>query len=191
MGKIYHCYLQSASYIAIVACILKVTMENTIMPIDYILPLGMTMSLITWALVHRWYVHPMLERFPVERALEPILYLHTFRYIGLMFLIPGVTSEVLDARFSYPAAYGDLVAAILAFVTIGAIRLKTKWAMLSAWVFNIWGMADLINAVGRGILFTDDGHLGATYWIPATIVPLLLVTHVYIFILLVKHLNKS
>lgn len=161
------------------------------MSIDLMLPLGIVFALITWSLIFSWYIHPFVKEYPLERVVEPILFLHTFRYVGLMFLIPGVTSEILDTRFSYPAAYGDLIAAILAFVAIIAIRSKANWALLSVWVFNVWGFADLLNAVGRGILFTDDGNLGATYWIPATIVPLLLVTHVYVFMLLIKHIRRS
>jgi len=160
------------------------------MPIDFILPLSITFSLLTWSLIMLWYIHPLLKKYPLEQVLIPFLLLHSFRYVGLMFLVPGVTTEILDTRFSHPAAYGDLIAAILAFVAIAALRLKTGWALASVWLFNIWGMADLLNAVARGILFTPDGHLGATYWIPATIVPLLLVTHVYIFILLVKHVYE-
>lgn len=161
------------------------------MPVDLILPLSITFALIAWSLIIYWYVHPVLKHFPLEKAIEPILFLHAFRYVGLMFLVPGVTSEVLDSRFAHPAAYGDLVAAMLAFIAIAAIRLNTRWAMASVWVFNIWGMADLLNAVARGMLFTPDGHLGATYWIPATIVPLLLVTHVYVFILLAGRFSGS
>ena len=108
-----------------------------------------------------------------------------------MFLVPGVTSEILDTRFSHPAAYGDLIAAILAFVALGAIRLNAPWALASVWIFNIWGATDLLNAVARGIMFIPDGHFGATYWIPATIVPLLLVTHAYIFILLAKNFRNN
>ena len=157
------------------------------MSIDLILPLSITFSLIAWTLIMRWYIHPVAKRYSIERVIEPILFLHSFRYIGLMFLIPGVTTELLDSRFSHPAAYGDLLAAIMALIAIAAIRMKTSWALASVWVFNIVGLLDLLNAVVRGIMYTPDGHLGATYWIPATIVPLLLVTHVYIFILLIKH----
>ncbi len=161
------------------------------MNINLILPISITFALLAWSLVFYWYVHPLLKQYPLERALEPLLFLHTFRYIGLMFLIPGITTEVLDSRFAAPAAYGDLVAALLAFVAIAALRLRAYWALASVWVFNIWGIADLLNAVIRGILYTPDGHLGATYWIPATIVPLLLVTHVYIFILLAGQARKA
>ena len=162
------------------------------MPIDLILPISITFSLTAWSLIFYWYVHPALNGFPVERRIEPILLLHCFRYVGLMFLVPGVTSEPLDSRFALPAAYGDLVAAILAFVAIAGLRLRARWAVPSIWIFNIWGLADLLNAVTRGIIFTPDGHLGAAYWIPATIVPLLLVTHVYVFILLIgKHRERG
>ena len=161
------------------------------MPIDLMLPLGMVFALLTWSLLFYWYLHPAVKALPVEQVIEPILFLHTFRYVGLMFLIPGVTTEVLDTRFSHPAAYGDLIAAILSFIAIAAIRLNASWALLSVWLFNIWGLADLLNAVTRGILFTHDGHLGATYWIPAMIVPLLLVTHVYVFVLLVKQIIQN
>ena len=158
---------------------------------NLILPMSMIFSLLAWSLIMRWYIHPVLKEKTLEQAIEPILLLHSFRYIGLMFLIPGVTTEILDSRFSHPAAYGDLIAAALAFVAIGAIRMKTSWAHAAIWIFNIWGMADLLNAVARGVMFTPDGHFGATFWIPTTIVPLLLVTHTYIFILLVKNMRRE
>lgn len=161
------------------------------MPVDLILPTSITISLISWSLIMYLYVHPILSRYPIEKALEPLLFLHTFRYVGLMFLVPGVTTEILDSRFANPAAFGDLVAAILAFVSIAAIRLKAGWALAVVWIFNIWGAADLINALVRGILYTPDGHLGAAYWIPATLVPPLLVTHVYIFVLLVRQIVEK
>ena len=157
------------------------------MPVNLILPVSITFAIVVWSLILYWYIHPFLKHYPLEKALEPILLLHGFRYIGLMFLVPGVTTEVLDSRFSEPAAYGDLIAAVLALVTIFALRGKARWAIPSVWAFNIWGMGDLLNAVARGLLYTADGHLGATFWIPATVVPLLLVTHVYVFILLVRH----
>lgn len=161
------------------------------MPIDYILPISIAFSLTAWTLIFRWYIHPVAKKHPLHRVLMPFLLLHTFRYVGLMFLVPGVTTELLDSRFSNPAAYGDLIAAILAFVALGAIRLKVDQVLVSVWIFNIWGAVDLLNAVTRGIIFTPDGHLGAAYWIPATIVPLLLVTHAYIFILLVKNFYNN
>jgi hypothetical protein len=148
------------------------------------------MAIVAWSVVFAWYIHPVLREWPFQAAMRPLLLLHTFRYIGLMFLIPGVTAEALDARFAWPAAYGDLVAALLAFVALGALHMHRTGGIVAVWVFNIWGLADLLNAVARGILFTPDGALGAAFWIPALIVPLLLVSHVYIFARLLGEMRR-
>ena len=161
------------------------------MPETLILPVCIAMGSLTWGLVVAWYVHPVLGCRPLARALEPLLLLHGFRYIGLMFLVPGATAAPLDPRFALPAAWGDLIAALLALAAIAALRAGARGAAIIAWVFNIWGFVDLLNAVVRGLIFTQDGNLGATYWIPATIVPLLLVTHAYIFWLLLGQGRKT
>jgi hypothetical protein len=102
----------------------------------------------------------------------------------MAFLIPGVTSAPLDSRFADPAAYGDLLAAVLAIMAIVALRSSWKIAVPLVWLFNIEGTLDLLNALFQGLRYTEDGHLGATFFIPAVIVPLLLVMHYMIFILL-------
>ena len=161
------------------------------MPIDIILPISMVMAVIGWSLAFRWYALPKLANQSFQVAMQPLLLLHGFRFIGLMFLIPGVTAEPLDPRFAWPAAYGDLLAACLAFLALYAIRADRVLAVTSVAVFNLVGFADLINAVVRGILYTPDGALGSAFWIPMLIVPLLLVTHVYIFEQLIKEFRSQ
>ncbi len=151
------------------------------MPITLLLPVGMTFGIITWTLFFAWYVHPALSKLPFATALRPLLLLHAFRYIGLMFLIPGVTAEALDVRFASPAAYGDLIAALLALGSLALLPISQKAGLVAVWIFNVWGLADLFNAVVRGLQFTPDGALGAAFWIPLVIVPLLVVCHLYIF----------
>lgn len=151
------------------------------MPIALILPVSMVIGIIAWTLVFNWYANPVLRKLPFEQAMRPLLILHAFRYVGLMFLIPGVTAEPLDARFASPAAYGDLVAALLALAALDILRVNHRAGITTVWIFNVWGLVDLLNAVSRGLLYTPDGALGAAFWIPAVIVPLLIVTHVYIF----------
>jgi hypothetical protein len=161
------------------------------MPIDLVLPVSMTIAILTWVLILVWYVHPLLRARSFADALRPLLLLHCFRYIGLMFLIPGVTSIPLDPRFAIPAAYGDLVAAGLAFAALAAaLRLSRSVALTVVWTFNVWGLADLLNAVARGIMYTPDGALGAAFWIPALFVPPLLVSHGYIFWHLLRESGK-
>lgn len=153
---------------------------------DFILPLSIFMSTVSFTLIAVWYVMPALRSMPRAAALIPILLFHSYRHVGMAFLIPGVTAEALDLRFANPAAYGDLLAAVLALAAIMALRFNVRFAIPLVWIFNIEGFADLLNALYKGFRYTPDGHLGATYFIPAVIVPALLVTHVMIFVLLLR-----
>jgi hypothetical protein len=92
----------------------------------------------------------------------------------------------MDAGFANPAAYGDLLAAVLALVALIAVRLDWSVATPLLWVFNIEGTLDLLNAFVQGVQRVHVGDLGATYFIPTVAVPALLVTHFMIFVLLVR-----
>ena len=113
---------------------------------------------------------------------------HTFRFVGLSFLVPGVVSPSLSSAFAVPAAYGDLIAAILAIIAVGALSVRTTWAIAIVWLFNVWGAADLFNAFYKGQIGVriDPGSLGAAFFIPTILVPPLLVTHGLIFWLLLR-----
>ena len=104
-------------------------------------------------------------------ALRPLLVLHAFRFIGLSFLVPGVVSPNLPLAFARDAAYGDIVAAILALAALATLRSGVGIALV--WAFNLWGSFDLLNAFyqanAAGLL---PGQLGAAYFIPTAIVPL-------------------
>jgi hypothetical protein len=156
------------------------------MGIEFALPLSIIMGLLVFGLIAKWYVMPQLSSMSRSAALIPLLLLHSFRYTGMAFLIPGVTWKALDPRFAIPAAYGDLLAAVLALIAIAALRLGWGAAIALVWIFNIVGSIDLINALFQGFQHTPNGHLGSTYFIPAVIVPALLVTHFMIFVLLLK-----
>lgn len=122
-----------------------------------------------------------------DDALIALVVPHTFRFIGLSFLVPGVVSPSLPSAFAVPAAYGDLIAAILAVAASIALFRRASFAFLLIWLFNLWGTTDFLFAFFQGIeLQIDAGMLGATYFIPTAIVPPLLITHVLIFTLLVR-----
>ncbi len=98
----------------------------------------------------------------------------------------GVTAQELDPRFANPAAYGDLLAALLALLAIVALRRDWRAAIPLVWIFNVEGTLDLLNAVVQGLRYTEDGMLGATYFIPTVVVPALLVSHVMVFVILLR-----
>jgi hypothetical protein len=143
-------------------------------------------SLIAWGMVAARYIWPELRIRRRAEALRPLLMLHSFRFVGLAFLVPGVVSTDLPSAFAHSAAYGDIIAAILALLAL--ILLPSASGVVIAWIFNIWGTADLFNAfyqanhAGR-----IAGQLGATYFIPTFIVPLLLITHGLGFRILLQH----
>ena len=111
-------------------------------------------------------------------------------YNGLAFLVPGVVSPDLPPAFAHSAAYGDIIAAILALLAM--ISLPSASGFVVAWIFSFWGTADLFNAFYQanhaGLM---AGQLGATYFIPTFIVPILLITHGLGFRILLRHQNVS
>jgi hypothetical protein len=150
--------------------------------------LSALMSFIASAVAAGLWAIPRLR--PVARtdALIPLVAPHMFfRTIVLSFLVPGVVSPSLPATFAAPAAYGDLGAGILAIVATLALAKRASWAILLAWIFNVWGAADLLYAIylgnGRAI---DPGAFGAAFYIPTAIVPPLLVSHALIFWILLR-----
>jgi hypothetical protein len=144
--------------------------------------LQFVLSLVVGTLVARWYVWPRLTALPLRTALIPLLLVHATRYVGLVFLVPSVVPPDLPAAFAKPAAYGDLVAALLALLALLALRYEWPGAVAFAWLFNVVGVADLLYAVAQGTRF--DVPLGAAYYIPILAVPVLFITHAMIFLLL-------
>src|SRR5580704_11549087 len=147
-------------------------------------------SFIAWGMVTARYIWRELRVRPRAEALRPLLILHSFRFMGLAFLVPGVVSPDLPPAFAHSAAYGDLVAAILALLAL--ISLPSATGVAIAWLFNLWGAADLFNAFYQanhaGLM---AGQLGPTYFIPTLIVPLLLITHGLGFRILLQHQKVS
>jgi hypothetical protein len=146
--------------------------------------LQVLLSFLVYALIARWYVAPRLASLPVGRALQPLLALHAFRHLGMVFLVPTVVGGTLPPSFAVAAAYGDLLAGLLALAAIVALRARAAIAMPLTWVFNVLGVLDLVNAFYQGL--SHDVQLGAAYYIPTFIVPALVITHVMVFRLLLR-----
>ena len=101
----------------------------------------------------------------------------------MSFLVPGLLVQPLPNNFALPAAYGDLAAGILAFLVLFFLHYKLRFAILLVWVFNVVGFVDLLNALRQ---VEAVPYFGASWYIPTFIVPLLLVTHLMIFIRLLR-----
>ena len=112
-------------------------------------------------------------------------FVHSFRHLGLMFLAPGATYAGIPSQFAYPAALGDLLAALLAVAAIPAVA--KDGGRLLVWIFNLEGTVDLVAAIALATIYGASAFMGPAYWIPAFWVPALLVTHYITFIVLRKH----
>jgi hypothetical protein len=149
-----------------------------------ILTVNLLFSTLVFWVAARLYLLPRLAEFEPRTILLPILLLHSLRHLGLMFLAPGAVFPGIPPQFAYPAAFGDLLAAVLALVAIPAVAIRARHAKLLVWIFNIEGTLDLIVAILLATIFNAAPFMGPAYWIPAFWVPALLVTHYITFILL-------
>ena len=93
----------------------------------------------------------------------------------------------LPGEFRSSAAYGDLLEAALAFASIFALRGNWRIAIPLVWVANTWGFVDLLNGV-RGVIELNVPRFNlATLWYIYTFyAPLVVVSHLMIFLILVK-----
>ena len=146
------------------------------------------MSFVSAIVVAVLFVAPRLRILERERALMLLVLPHLFfRFIGLGFLVPGVTSATLPTAFAVPAAFGDLAAGMLAIIALLALARRASWALPAVWVFNVWGAADLLFAyLQGGRLDVPPGAFGATFFIPTAIAPPMLVTHLLVFRVLAR-----
>ena len=64
-------------------------------------------SFIAWGTVTARYIWPVLRLRDRAEAMRPLLILHSFRFMGLAFLVPGVVSPDLPPAF----AHADLAGA--------------------------------------------------------------------------------
>ena len=153
-----------------------------------IFQLHLVLGYVAWLLCFAVYVLPKLkamDRFGAQRAIAT---LHSFRFFGLVFILPGVVGPNLPAGFATFAAYGDFVTGVLALLALLMVRIRQLfWLFVVA--FNLAGAVDIIVDYYHGTqvnLPALSGQLGATYAIPILYVQVLMITHVIAFYLLLR-----
>jgi len=153
----------------------------------------LVLGYVVWMLCFSVYIWPRLKaanRFDAQRAIAT---LHSFRFFGLVFILPGVVGAGLPAGFATFAAYGDFATGVLAMLALLTARIRPLfWSFVVA--FNLVGVIDIIvdyyhaNQLGLPAI---AGQLGATYAIPIIYVPLLMITHVVAFYFLLRPRNSE
>ncbi|MER9128975.1 hypothetical protein [Mesorhizobium sp. M0768] len=148
----------------------------------------LVLGYLAWLLCFGAYGLPLLRSMDRVAAQRAIATLHSFRFFGLVFLVPGVVNPNLPADFAVFAAYGDFATGVLAMLALLTVRIRPLfWPLVVA--FNVAGTVDLIvdyyHAIQIG-LPARAGELGATYAIPIIYVPLLMITHIAAFYFLLR-----
>ena len=153
----------------------------------------LVLGYVPWLLCFGAYLWPRLKSMDQVEAQRAIATLHSFRFFGLVFIVPGVVGPDLPAGFAAFAAYGDFATGLLAILALLTARIRPLfWLFVVA--FNVVGAADIIidyyhgNELGLAAL---AGELGATYAIPILYVPLLMITHVAAFYLLARRPTRA
>jgi hypothetical protein len=158
-------------------------------PTEFNLPfvLSIAGAFLTSSVVAAIYVWPALRAMPRHDALRLIAAFHAFRFFGMNFMVTGFVSAELSPRLAAEVGWGDLIAAMLALLSMAALSWRWTIAIPLVWIFNIWGTLDLLNAYYMGVTkIGGPGLLGAGIYVPALYVPLLLVSHVLAFMILLR-----
>ena len=155
---------------------------------EIIFNLHLILGYVAWLLCFGVYILPRLKSMDLVAAQRAIATLHSFRFFGLVFILPGVVGPNLPPSFATFAAYWDLATGVLAILALLTVRIRPLfWLFVVA--FNLVGTVDLVvdyyHAIQVG-LPALAGQLGATYAIPIIYVPVLMITHVVAFYLLAR-----
>jgi hypothetical protein len=155
---------------------------------EILFEIHLVLGYVAWLLCFGVYILPRLRSMDRVEAHRAIATLHSFRFFGLVFILPGVVGPNLPAGFAPFAAYADLATGVLAILALLTARIRPLfWLFVVA--FNLVGAADIIldyyHAIRVG-LPALAGQLGAAYAIPVIYVPLLMITHFVAFYWLVR-----
>ena len=158
-----------------------------------IFQMHLVLGYVAWLLCFGAYVWPRLKSMDRVEAQRAIATLHSFRFFGLVFILPGVVGPNLPAGFAAFAAYGDFATGLLAILALLTVRVRPFfWLFVVA--FNLVGAVDIIIDYYHGTqldLPSLAGQLGAAYAIPIIYVPLLMITHAAAFYLLLRPQPKE
>ena len=108
-----------------------------------IFQIHLVLGYVAWLLCFGAYIWPWLKSMDRVSAQRAIATLHSFRFFGLVFILPGVVGPDLPAGFATFAAYGDFATGVLAMLALLTVRVRPLfWLFVVA--FNVVGAIDLV-----------------------------------------------
>ena len=148
--------------------------------------LQVALSFGAWSAIGAWLVLPYLRTQPTNRALFLLLLPQAFRHIGATLLVPGIADPQLPRGFALPTAIGDIITQVLALVCLACLAQGRRYSIPLVWIANTWGLFDLLLNVSRAVRTGAIAYLHAAWVVPTFIVPLMVVSHLFIFWVLLR-----
>jgi hypothetical protein len=148
--------------------------------------LQFVMSLAAYTAIGGWFVRPWLRSKPVETALAILLLPQLLRHVGITLMVGEVVDPSFPVEMARRTAIGDTLTALFAWAALIALRLRWRRALALVWVFNLFGLADMLTNLASGLRLQVADDLGAAWLGIVFVVPLMLVVHGLIFAFLLE-----
>ncbi len=140
----------------------------------------------------KFWIQPRVSKLPIHEALLPFVFLNTFRYLGLTFMAKEQFYDGFPTSFLNTVGLLDFSTAVLAIVSVVALKNKWRFALPLVWIFNIVGFGDLLTAFPQFFgLKLYDQNLGFIWLMFVTYGLTTFLSHIYIFNRLFKNLKKN
>lgn len=161
------------------------------MELKYLFGLQFTFSLVAWGAIGLWVVAPHLKRVSLRDALMLLLLPHLFRHGGIFLLVPGLVMAGMPKSFALSTAISDTLTQVLAVVSLAALHKRWRHAISIAWVFNVAACVDLVYNLIQAGRVGAERYLQAVWAAPTFLVPLMLVSHLMIFMTLLGYIKTA
>ena len=132
---------------------------------------------IVWATIAIVFVRPRMVNASTNRALAVWVAPQMFRVLGVGLLVPNLSPN-MPQSFAISTAVGDTLTALLALGSVIALERNWTTARATTWVCTVVGTTDLTIAMIHAARVEAVRHLAAQWFVPAVLVPLMVVCHV-------------
>ncbi|MEM6647602.1 MAG: hypothetical protein AAF730_15255 [Bacteroidota bacterium] len=149
---------------------------------------GTLWSLVVASLLAGYFV-PAFRHWALTIPLRMLVLYHVIRFVGIAFLVLHARGE-LPSEFALFAGWGDIAVAVTAIAVVAfalPVSSRVQWWIVLIW--NVVGLFDILSVVGRALQLglADMQQMAAITafpmsLLPTFIVPLIIATHVLIFI---------
>src|SRR5919112_4778199 len=111
-----------------------------------------------------------LKQIEYNKITSLLIAVQTWRILGTAFLF-GVSSGILHPTFGIPAGVGDILAGVTAIPLAYILRKGYRWSKYAILIWSILGIADLVMAVGLGIITARENSISTMSTFPWVLIP--------------------